>query len=124
MRKKTKTTISAASKKATSQKNNRADKKESANQNQPVHTFPDLPLSDTWYHFADLMKMLKVSRPTIDRYIKSGILLKHKWGGSQRFNKSYVDWMIQGNRDKLSWIIAMITYVDSFEIVGSLTEIL
>jgi len=122
-KKATKKTIAATPKKATSRKSNDVDKNESANQNKAAYTFPDLPLSDTWYHFADLMRILKVSRPTLDRYIKSGMLFKHKWGGTRRFNKSYVDWMIQGNRGKLSWFIALITSAESFGIVASLTEI-
>jgi len=69
----------------------------------------DLPLSDTWYHFADLMGMFKVSRSTIERYVGSGILFKHKWGTTIRFNKTYVDWMINNGNRNFSWIIALLT---------------
>lgn len=70
---------------------------------------PDLPLSDTWYHFADLMGMFKVSRTTIRRYVRLGILFKHKWGTTIRFNKTYVDWMVNNGNRNFSWIIAFLT---------------
>ena len=69
----------------------------------------DLPLSDTWYHFADLMGMFKVSRTTLRRYITLGILFKHKWGTTIRFNKTYVDWMVNNGNRNFSWIIAFLT---------------
>jgi|GEM_PF-2732125 len=124
MKKRNEKSTSASKKKQTGAKKEPANENVNKKQDRPVYVFPDLPLSETWFHLADLMDMFKVSRTTIDRYIRTGCLFKHKWGGTLRFNKSYVDWMIQGNRGKLSWFIAMITYADSFGIVNSLTEIL
>ena len=69
----------------------------------------DLPLSDTWYHMDDLITMFKVKRPTIDRYRLMGILRHHKWGGTLRFNKTYVDWMIKNGGRKLSCIVWLLS---------------
>jgi len=69
----------------------------------------DLPLSDTWYHMDDLITMFKVKRPTIDRYRLMGILRHHKWGGTLRFNKTYVDWMIKNGGRKLSCILWLLS---------------
>ena len=114
MSKKPKKTTTASDNKPVSKKLNGADEKVNKPENLKNPPPVDLPLSDTWYHFSDLMEMFKVSRSTIDRYIKSGILLTHKWGGTLRFNKTYVDWMIQNGNRNFSWIIAFISSADSF----------
>ena len=109
MSNKPKKTTPASDNKPVSKKPGGADEK--ANKPESLKNLPpaDLPLSDTWYHFSDLMEMFKVSRSTIDRYIKLGILLTHKWGGTLRFNKTYVDWMIQNGNRNFSWIIALLS---------------
>lgn len=73
---------------------------------------PDLPLTDEWYTVADLMKMFKVERGAVSRYRKSGILRPHKWGGTLRFNKTYVDWMIHNGGNKLLSIICLMAIPD------------
>lgn len=62
----------------------------------------NLPLDEIWYTFADLMALLKVGRTSIDRYRNMGLLRHHKWGSTLRFNKAYVDWMIQNGDIKLT----------------------
>ena len=56
---------------------------------------PDLPLAEKWYLFKDVMVMLELTRPVVDRLIKSGLLITHKWGGTMRINKAYFDWMVE-----------------------------
>ena len=124
MKKRNEKSTSASKKNQAGAKMKPANENVNKKQDPPVYVFPDLPLSETWFHFADLMEMFKVSRTTLDRYISTGILFKHKWGGTHRFNKSYVDWMIQGNRGKLSLILSLLMCSDSFDTIFSLTEIL
>lgn len=69
----------------------------------------DLPLSDTWYHYHHLMQMFNVKREVIDGYIKSGILISHKWGGTLRINKVYLDWMIDNGKRIFSILVFLFT---------------
>jgi len=92
---------------------NKVNPMENEQENLKIQPPADLPLSDTWYHFSDLMQMFKVSRSTVSRYISKGILLYHKWGGTIRFNKTYVDWMVQNGNRNFSWIIAFLSTAES-----------
>jgi hypothetical protein len=76
---------------------------------------PDLPLSEKWYTYADLVIMIQVKRGAIYRYIQKGILRKHYWGGTPRFNKTYVDWMFENGGKKLSWFGWLIAITHNFD---------
>ena len=67
----------------------------------------DLPLSDIWFFSAELEQMFRVKPRTISRWCDKGILVKHNWLGTIRFNKAYVDWLIEYGRRKFSWILAV-----------------
>jgi len=75
----------------------------------------NLPLSDIWYTFADLMLIIKVKRGVIYSYIRKGILRPHDWGGTIRFNKAYVDWMFENGGKKLSWFGWLIAITHNFD---------
>jgi hypothetical protein len=92
--------------KAASPKNNPPQKKKKF-----VPLYPlDLPLSDTWYTYSDLIIMIKVERGAIHRYSKRGLLRAHRWGRTVRFNKAYVDWMFENGGKKFTlfgWLVAL-----------------
>jgi hypothetical protein len=67
----------------------------------------DLPLSDVWFYSAEVEQMLKVKSRTINRWCNKGILVKHNWLGTIRFNKAYVDWLIEYGGRRFSWILAL-----------------
>lgn len=96
--------------KAASPKNVRRKKKEFI----PLYP-PDLPLSDTWYTYADLILIIKVGRGAIYRYIQMGILRVHAWGGTVRFNKAYVDWMFENGGKKFTWIGWLMALINNFD---------
>ena len=77
----------------------------------------DLPLAEKWYHFNDVMIMLKSTRPVVNRLIKSGLLVTHKWGGTLRINKAYLDWMLQ-NGKRIYSFLATILMIGSDTLVG------
>lgn len=78
---------------------------------------PDLPLGENWYLFKDVMIMLKLTRPVIDRLIKSGLLITHKWGGTLRINQAYLDWMVK-NGKRIFSLLAPILTLGSDTLVG------
>ena len=78
---------------------------------------PDLPLAEKWYLFKDVMIMLELTRPVIDRLIKSGLLITHKWGGTLRINKAYFDWMVEKGKRIFS-LLAPILIMGSDTLVG------
>lgn len=77
----------------------------------------DLPLADKWYQYQDLMMLLDVKRNVLTGYIRSGILISHKWGGTRRINKAYVDWMIKNGQKLYSFLIPVFM-VGSDALVG------
>ena len=54
----------------------------------------DLPLAKEWYYCDEVMTELKVTRDVLNNFINTGLLITHKWGGTMRINKAYLDWMI------------------------------
>lgn len=69
----------------------------------------DLPLAEKWYPFKEVMAMLELTRPVINRLIKSGLLITHKWGGTLRINKAYLDWMLENGKRVFSILVFLIT---------------
>jgi hypothetical protein len=65
----------------------------------------DLPLAEKWYLFKDVMSMLDLTRPVIDRLIKSGLLI----GNTLRINKAYFDWMIENGKRIFSFLAPILT---------------
>lgn len=80
----------------------------------------DLPLTDKWFTISELEIMFNVKRGVISRYRQAGILRPHKWGGTLRFNKTYVDWMIQNGGKKFTWLGWLLALTNNFEWVADL----
>lgn len=97
-------------------KQNAPAKKATAKKEKKVTDLPpdDLPLSDEWLTIADLVDRFQVKRGVIYRYRIEGILRAHKWGGTVRFNKTYVDWMIQ-NGGKFAWLGWLLAVSNNFD---------
>jgi hypothetical protein len=97
-----------ASAKKTPAKKPKSEFKKVTRKRKPIEPPPDdLPLSDTWLYFAEVEQMFKVKPRTINRWCEKGILVKHDWLGTIRFNKAYIDWMIEYGSRKYSWMIAI-----------------
>ncbi len=111
MKKKPEQNSPAIPKKVYSQRKRPLPKKADGSARQKLANPPplDLPLSEKWYPFKDVMVMLKLTRPVIDRLIKSGLLITHKWGGTLRINKAYLDWMLENGKRVFSFLAPIIT---------------
>jgi len=82
----------------------------------------DLPLQEKWYTNASLQQLMEVSRGTIYSYRRKGLLRTHKWGGTIRFNKAYVDWMMENGGKKLSWFSMLFTLANNFDWLTDMVE--
>lgn len=60
----------------------------------------DLPLSDTWFHFSDLMERWKMTRGVVQGMKRRGILVSHLLGTSLRYNLSYAKWIEENGLQK------------------------
>ena len=77
----------------------------------PIQVPPDdLPLSDKWLYYAELVQTFRVGSKTINRWCGRGLLVKFEWDGTIRFNQAHVDWLIEYGRRKFSWIILFLNF--------------
>ena len=119
MKKKSKQNSLATPKKESPKRKRPSPKKADGSATEKLTNPPplDLPLAEKWYHFKEVMTMLNLTRPVINGFIKSGLLITHKWGGTLRINKAYLDWMVESGKRVFSFLAAILT-LGSDSLVG------
>ena len=111
MKKKSKQNPPATPKKGSPKRKRPSPKKPDGSASEKLANRPpiDLPLAEKWYLFKEVMVMLELTRPVVNKLIKSGLLVTHKWGGTLRINKAYLDWMLENGKRIFSFLASILT---------------